>query len=241
MDSPYIGAIFIWAGNYAPQGYLFCDGSTLQIQQNQALFAVLGTTYGGDGVKTFNLPDLRGRLPLGAGQGPNLPLPQIPGAKGGNSSVTLAVNNLPPHNHAASFAPSTTGTQAINIPAVSGAGAITASASIAVTPGINGVQPANGTNNYYLTGTKVGSTPIGGFTTTAPSTGNTAGATGVTVSVDSSTYKPAIPAQTVNINIVTGGTVTIGNTGAGVPVDIRPPFLALNFIIATQGLFPPRD
>lgn len=67
MD-PFIGEITLFAGNYAPYGYAFCDGSILSIAQNQALFCILGTTYGGDGRVTFALPDLRGRVPVGAGQ-----------------------------------------------------------------------------------------------------------------------------------------------------------------------------
>jgi microcystin-dependent protein len=241
MDSPYLGAIFIWAGNFAPRGYHFCDGSLLQIQQNSALFAILGTYYGGNGTSTFQLPDLRGRFPLCTNtNNAAYPISQL-GQVGGHAATTLGINNLPAHSHAAAFTPAT-GTQQVTIPAVAGSGAITASASIAVTPGSTGVQPVNGTNNYYLTGTKAGPASTGGFTTTAPSTGNTAGATGVSVSVDSSNYQPAIPQQTVNINnVVTGGTVAIGNNGASAPFDMHPPYQALNFIIAIEGLFPPRN
>lgn len=234
MDAPYIGAIFIWAGNFAPQGYRFCDGSQLSVQQNAALFAILGTNYGGNGSTTFNLPDLRGRFPFPAAN------PSQPGQVGGNAAITLGLSNLPVHNHVAAFTP-TNGPQAVTIPAVAGSGAITAGASIAVTPGNAGSVPANGTNNYYLTGTKAGSASVGGFTTTAPSAGNTAGVTGVSVSVDSTTYKPAIPQQTLNINTVTGGSVAVGNTGGNAAFDIHPPYLSLNFIIAVEGLFPPRS
>jgi len=212
----------------------------MQVQQNAALFAILGTYYGGNGSTTFNLPDLRGRFPLCTNTSNSAyPIAQL-GQVGGHATTTLGTNNLPAHSHTAAFTP-TTGPQAVTIPAVTGSGAITASASIAVTPGNAGTLPVNGTNNYYLTGGKIGSSNVGGFTTTAPSTGNTAGATGVSVNVDSSTYQPAIPQQTVNINALNGGSVAVGNTGGNAPFDMHPPYQVLNFIIAIEGLFPPRN
>lgn len=242
MDAPFLGAIFIWAGVFAPRGYRFCDGSLMQVQQNAALFAILGTQYGGNGRDTFGLPDLRGRFPIGVnGNNPQLPIMNQPGQLGGLPSVSLTQANLPAHNHGATFAATSgPGTQDLTIPAVAGSGAITASASMAVTPGNAGTLPANGTNNYYLTGGKIGSNNVGGFTTTAPSSGNTAGVTGVNVTVDSSTYQPAIPQHTVQIPKF-GGTVTVGATGQNSPVALYSPYQVVNYIIAIEGLFPPRN
>lgn len=97
MD-PYLGQILLVPYNYAPQGWAFCDGQLLSIQQNTALFALLGTTYGGDGRTTFALPDLRGRAPIHEGRG--LGLSDYPlGASGGHETVTLLESNLPPHSH----------------------------------------------------------------------------------------------------------------------------------------------
>ncbi|NHE56144.1 phage tail protein [Cyclobacterium plantarum] len=93
-----IGVIKMFAGNFAPRGYAFCNGQLLPINQNQALFSILGTTYGGDGRTTFALPDLRGRVPIGPGQGPGLSTRQL-GEKGGWETTTLTVANLPAHNH----------------------------------------------------------------------------------------------------------------------------------------------
>lgn len=76
-DEAFIGEIKLFAGNFAPQGYAICDGSLLPITQNMALFSILGTTYGGNGVSTFALPDLRGRVPMGVGQGPGLTYRQL--------------------------------------------------------------------------------------------------------------------------------------------------------------------
>ncbi|HSR70076.1 MAG TPA: tail fiber protein, partial [Acidobacteriota bacterium] len=90
--------IRMFAGNFAPRGWAFCDGQLLAVSQNDALFSLLGTIYGGDGRTTFGLPDLRGRIPLHAGEGPGLS-PRRLGSKGGAEKVTLTVNQLPSHRH----------------------------------------------------------------------------------------------------------------------------------------------
>lgn len=88
----------MFAGNFAPRGWGFCDGQLLAVSQNDALFSLLGTIYGGDGRTTFGLPDLRGRVPLHAGSGPGLS-PRRLGAKAGTEQETLVVNTLPSHGH----------------------------------------------------------------------------------------------------------------------------------------------
>lgn len=93
MGTPYIGEVRIFGGNFAPQGWALCDGRLLPIDQNQALFSLIGTTYGGDGSTTFALPDLRGRLPMHAG--PQSPL----GSAGGFETVALTTVQLPVHRH----------------------------------------------------------------------------------------------------------------------------------------------
>jgi microcystin-dependent protein len=98
MSEPFVGEIRMFAGNFAPRGWAFCDGQLLAVSQNDALFSLLGTIYGGDGRTTFGLPDLRGRLPLHAGHGPGLSERRL-GAKGGAEKVTLTVNQLPSHSH----------------------------------------------------------------------------------------------------------------------------------------------
>ena len=97
MDE-YIGIIKMFAGNYAPTGWAFCDGQLLNISQHSPLFAVIGTTYGGDGISTFALPDLRGRFPLGAGQGRDLTFRAL-GELHGAEKVTLLTTEMPAHNH----------------------------------------------------------------------------------------------------------------------------------------------
>jgi len=97
---PFLGEIMLWAGNFAPQGWAFCDGQILSIAQNTALFSLLGTNYGGNGQTTFALPDLRGRAPIHMGQGPGLP-PYTLGQVGGEPSHTLAAQEMPQHTHTA--------------------------------------------------------------------------------------------------------------------------------------------
>lgn len=95
MSSPYIGEIRLFAGNFAPVGWQFCDGSLLPISENDTLFNLIGTTYGGDGQSTFAVPDLRSRVPIHQGTG--FALAQA----AGEETVTLTVNQIPSHTHAA--------------------------------------------------------------------------------------------------------------------------------------------
>lgn len=108
MSDPYVGEIRLFAGNFAPQGWAFCDGQTLAIAENDVLFNLIGTTYGGDGQETFQLPDLRGRVPVHQGSGPN-GQNHVIGQRGGTETVTLSPQQLPLHNHAlrASTVPAT--------------------------------------------------------------------------------------------------------------------------------------
>ncbi|MET7258201.1 phage tail protein [Dyadobacter jiangsuensis] len=99
MGQPYVGEIRLFAGNFAPNGWLFCEGQTLPISENEVLFQLIGTTYGGDGEETFRLPDLQGRLPvhmgtLGGGSTYTI------GETGGVEEVTLTTQQIPQHNHA---------------------------------------------------------------------------------------------------------------------------------------------
>ena len=89
----------MFAGNFAPRGWAFCDGQLLAVSQNDALFSLLGTIYGGDGRTTFGLPDLRGRIPIHAGSGPGLSARRL-GAKAGAEKETINVTQLPAHTHA---------------------------------------------------------------------------------------------------------------------------------------------
>lgn len=93
MAQPYVGEIRMFAGNFAPAGWMFCEGQLLPISENETLFQLIGTTYGGDGQSTFGLPDLRGRIPIHQGNG------FILAETGGAEEVTLTVQQIPAHSH----------------------------------------------------------------------------------------------------------------------------------------------
>jgi microcystin-dependent protein len=98
MADPFLGEIRMFAGTFAPRGWAFCNGQLLSVSQNSALFAILGTTYGGNGQTTFALPNLQGRAPVHAGQSPGTSRYTL-GEVGGTENVTLTINELPAHNH----------------------------------------------------------------------------------------------------------------------------------------------
>ena len=131
MAQPYVGEIRMFGGNFAPAGWMFCEGQLLPISENETLFNLIGTTYGGDGQSTFALPDLRGRVPMHMGNG------FILAETGGAPEVTLSVNQIPSHPHPF-LASGVNGTQ------VSPAGNLPAN-SFNVTPYIN--QPPDGNMN----------------------------------------------------------------------------------------------
>jgi len=175
MADPFVAEIRIFAGNFAPKGWAFCDGQLMPISQNTALFSLLGTNYGGDGRSTFALPNLQGAAPLGAGQGPGLSLRDL-GETGGSQTVTLLASEIPAHTHAARA--STTG-------------------------GVN--SPANATWGE----SKLGKTPMSVYAAS--------GADNVAMSPQA-----------------------LAVAGGGLPHNNMPPYLCLTFIIALQGVFPPR-
>jgi microcystin-dependent protein len=98
MAQPFVGEIIAFGGNFAPLAYMQCAGQILPIAEYDTLYALIGTTYGGNGTTTFGLPDLRGRLPIGQGQGPGLST-YIIGQAGGTENVTLTPQQMPIHNH----------------------------------------------------------------------------------------------------------------------------------------------
>ena len=109
MSDPYVGEIRMFGGNFEPQGWAFCDGRLMPISENTPLFALIGTTYGGDGVTTFALPNLQSRFPIHQGQGPGLNNYTL-AQNGGVEAVTLTVQQIPAHAHAPSAATAATAT-----------------------------------------------------------------------------------------------------------------------------------
>jgi microcystin-dependent protein len=143
MSNPFIGEIRMVGFNFAPQGWAFCSGQLMSIAQNNALFALVGTTYGGDGQNTFGLPDLRGRVPIHQGQSPGTSNYQI-GQQGGTETVTLISSQLPAHTH----------------PVAAAAGGNDTNASSGM--------PASGGPNLYATGAGTPPAPM----TVMPTGGN---------------------------------------------------------------------
>jgi microcystin-dependent protein len=173
MAERYIGEIRMFGGNFAPAGWALCNGQLIPIAQNTALFSILGTTYGGNGVTTFGLPDLRQRMPMHAGSGPGL-TPRDLGEQGGEQAVSLTLQQMPSHSH--------------------GMAASNTSASVQ--------SPANA----------LLAKPI---TLSAP-------------------YHDAA-------GIAPSPTGPLGTTGGGTAHNNMQPYLVVNFIIALNGTFPPRN
>jgi microcystin-dependent protein len=149
MSDPYIGEIRMFGGNFPPAGWMFCDGALLPIAENDALFTLLGTTYGGDGQSNFGLPDLRGRVPLHQGTGASGTY--IPGQNGGAETVTLSTPQLPVHTHPGL----TTGITSSISPAGSVLGPVSAPASV-VNPKLYG------SDNPLVQMNAASITPVGG-------------------------------------------------------------------------------
>lgn len=231
----FISTILPWPGTYAPYGFNFCNGTTFTVSQYNAVYALIGTLYGGTANVNFSIPNLKGRVPIGNDFATTrYQLAATPG----NETTTLSIANLAPHFHAAQFTATVT-PQTITIPATPGSGSITATATTDVVPGQTGtMDPVNG-DTYYLTGVNPANGP---FTKTAtPGPGNTATLIGTKVVVDASTYKPTIPQSSFSINMVSGGNIVVGNTGSATPFSNIQPSLVLNFIFALSGLWPQRD
>lgn len=149
-----IGEIKMFAGNFAPRDWMYCQGQLLPIAQYQALFSIIGTTYGGDGKTNFALPNMSGRVPIGVGNGAGLS-PRLLGQTGGNETVTLNVNQMPQHIHTNN---ATTATATTNIPSSS---VVPASAQLPA----SGAIAAKKVNTYAT----ASGNPIEGFTATTPS------------------------------------------------------------------------
>lgn len=166
---PFIGQIVPVAFNFAPRGYAICEGQTMAISQNTALFALIGTTYGGNGTSTFLLPDLRGRVAVGYGQGPGLANVEI-GEAAGSTLISLTTANLPPHTHVAVFTPMSGAVEATGtLTAVNAAGTQKAAAEAYL------ANPANGPTQYnaYVSSSATGAVKLDGVSVSVPVRGGT--------------------------------------------------------------------
>lgn len=210
MD-PFIGQIMQVGFRYAPVNWMVCDGATLQINQYNALYALLGTTFGGDGRTTFGLPDARGRTFIGTGAGANPPLTlRKPGDKGGHEATALSLAQLPTHNHTATFTTAGNPTFHGELTALKGA----------------------------LTSQEDASPEAGSYLGTVQDT-DTAPVLYVPAANASLPGIVAVPLAGVGGSVSgIGGSVTVSANGASAPVSVMPPFLAVTTIIATVGIWP---
>lgn len=176
-----MATIMLFGGNFEPYGWAYCDGRILSIAQYSALFSLVGTTYGGDGQVTFALPDLRGRVPVGAGQQPGRS-DYFLGEVAGQESVTLIQSQLPAHTH-----PSTTNAS------------VGVSNAAANSDDPDGTLMTTTSSAFYATGAAAGR--LGG----------------------------------------TQATITVGISGNNAPFSTMEPYLALNYIIALEGIYPSRN
>ena len=226
-DQPYVGAVCMVGFTYCPREYIEAKGQILPINQYQALYSLYGTTYGGDGVTTFGIPDFRGRSPVGIGQNPYTGTTVTLGQKRGTETVTLTVDQMPSHTHEAIFE-ATTDPVTVVIPGSPGDLDITTTFSASTA---NGADTTPSAANDTLS--KVNGAPSRPY---GPGGGTNVPLAGVTTSV---TGTPAIPQRTTQINTVTGGKVSVGNAGGGVPQPNIPPQAAIQFCVATVGFYPP--
>lgn len=213
MSEPYLGEIKIFGGTFAPRGYASCNGAQISISVNTALYAILGTVYGGDGRTTFLLPNLQSRVAIGFGHGPGLSQ-YNQGQTGGTENTTLLVANLPPHTHqAVTTAPTLQSFGAsVSINAVNRPSSRVAAPGGALITG--GVDSATGAT-------------INGF---APN------GSGAAVALDASSATLSNAAATFG-----APTTTLAQTGSSLPFSSLQPYLAVNYIIAVQGVFPSRN
>ncbi|TWA79552.1 microcystin-dependent protein [Azospirillum brasilense] len=220
----YLGLVFPFTGAYAPQYTAQCLGQQMQVGQNQALFAVTGAMYGGNGTTNFNLPDLRGRVMVGSGTSPYLNNQTLnPGNFGGVANNTLTQQNLPAHIHAATFSPVGSSTSAT----------VTAAAAIPVSTVVGASSTPAGGNNY-LGALRLNDTVGAGIELEGPYSSGTA--PNGSALVGSATGTVTMGGLTGTVSISAGGGVT-----APTPVNNMQPYLALTMLIVTSGIFPMRD
>ena len=149
MPEPYVGEIRMFAGNFAPNGWMFCEGQTLPIAENEVLFQLIGTTYGGDGQETFNLPNLASRVPIHMGAGPDGTTYQL-GEMAGTEQDTLTVNQIPIHTHPllASTAVGTSNTASGNVTSQSVSVKMYVAEQPTASMNPNAVSPAGGSQPH---------------------------------------------------------------------------------------------
>ena len=210
MDDEYLGIVKLFAGTFALKNFLFCDGSLLLVEgAYNALFSLIGFSFGGDGNTQFQLPDLRGIVPVGAGLSRSGTPYQL-GKGSGMETTTLTTTQLPTHTHTATFTPT-------------GGGGTPITASVTINAGTGGTVTNDPTNAYW------GKSPSSGAAQSQDYTNQK------NVQMASDAVQVVLSGGGGGI---TGGNVANAQTGLGLPFSNMPPYLPLNYIICVQGLYP---
>lgn len=228
MDA-FIGVILPFVGDYSPEDWHLCDGALLPVNQYHALFSIIGTKYGGDGVNKFALPNLQGRIIVGYGVSPDSGKSYPMGTRGGAETVQLGVTNLPSHNHAAVF----TGSDSSGT--ITGGSISNGTCNVTVTLPNNATtsaatsnSPANG-QYFGQVGTSMSGTKIYSNTTTP----------NVRLGQESVTASGTVSGSVNgNVSFIPTGTVAVGNTGLGQASSVMQPYQVLNYIICINGIYP---
>ncbi|CAD5288381.1 conserved exported hypothetical protein [Alteromonas sp. 38] len=210
----YIASMCPFAGNFAPRSTAFAHGQLLAVSNNEALYSLIGTTYGGDGRTTFGLPDMRGRVAIHQGHGPGLSNYSI-GSKGGLEQVTLSSNQLPSHTHAAT----TVATVSVNNTTLNADSTVTLMGSDSAA---NISSPA-GNSLSQLGGRRARM-----YSSATPD---------VVMSNDAATLNVSVDEASLSAGVAT----TVGNSGNGLSHENRQPYLVVNWIITLHGIFPSRS
>lgn len=212
---PFLGQILIVGFTFPPRGWATCGGQIMSIAQNSALFSLLGTTYGGNGQVTFGLPNLGGRTPIGQGQSPGTSL-YVLGQMSGVENTTLLTQNMPMHQH--------TATTSVAVDASGVSATTTINAVSAPT-----ARAANPAGNVLTVPQTSGASPVAVQAFAAP----TAGA--------AVTMAPEMATTALHGAPVISAATTVQPAGGSQPFSILQPYIAMNYIIATDGIFPSRN
>lgn len=215
MSEAFMGEIKAYGFSFAPRNFAYCNGATLGISQNTALFALLGTQFGGNGQTTFQLPNLGGRLAIGQGQSPGTSS-YVMGEIGGVENITLTQSQMPMHTHLAqtTVTPNSSGLTASTT--IHGLTAPTATVAVP-------------TGNLLSVGSTGGASPVSLKPYAAPGNGT------------DTTFASQMAVTTISGAVTASANTAVQNAGGSLPFSIQQPYLAINYCIATVGIFPSRN
>ncbi|MBF0417343.1 MAG: tail fiber protein [Magnetococcales bacterium] len=213
-----MGTIIPWALDFEPEGWKFCHGQLLERRRYQALSSLLGTKYGGDGIVYFALPDLRGCMPMGMGVNPFTKSNRGLGSRHDSPShVRVLTSNLPTHNHKILVRATVTNSSGIAAPEV-------CPVTYSIPASSSNTGTSVDTSSTPSATSRLGRSSARIYTTHTPD-----------VDLEGGTVTLEVPQATIDISGV------VASVGAGDPIDVTPPYLALSYIIAVEGIYPPKQ